>query len=1495
LSIFVEKDGKKTLPFSIYIKILVFWSLIGLSAAAMRPLQPVLNNTMTLIRANFIEKIENFTGMKIRYSSIRPTFFGSFDIRNLRLFREETPLFTVSRIRFYFSMPDLLFGKKIIIHTVLIDRPSLRIDTQRDRDLIDLLKSIRSDNNAGYRETMRQIAQFLPERAEYRVRDCFINLTDGETTLQMADIDFNVHGEEAGIFLDGKFSAEFRYPVMNNKTIIVNTGVEINGASSAGLQDGSVYLLLSSLTCSEYNTQSRRPVFLRQTDAQRNQGGKLLFNLRPVSVGLSFDEKTVRMSRSQRNAVFDYDFQYDIETGGITAEINTSGFLPADYISFYDYWKNADHLRLLRITGNSSLRYENGALEYNVNFRGGNQLVSSNTSLLSDAIVIDAYGNEEGVVVNDFLLTASVATANIGLFQGSLAFSGDIGFAPFYPSGTITIDRLSFTGKESVNAVFHAVTEGKEISILGERVSIGNVRFDNLDIYLSHSDRDTDVTVSAFYGGREQIYLNALLGGNPRQIETSLVLDTVSLSTIAELFQPFADIINVPVVGPAYLQDTSISTEIFFSTDFSNIVYNAPNVALRVGDIDGMFSLSGTDKQFKLSEGLLKINESDFIISAGVNFSNPMDLVFSLNAGYHDLAWNVEGQILDGATLIVRDPNGFHVYGNLSNSGAFSGYVEVVDFPILTVSGPAYLNFYITLRYDTGDFWSVDVAYFDGRELNGEKHFRVSGTADQDGASFKDIAYNDVSGMLAGSADFSWKHDFSYFEFLINITDGYEAGEFYFFEGAVADEHVDFRASVSQMRIDRFFKGSGPMFITADAEASWDSIDLFNANVSITSFNARVRNENILASADIIFSNEELFVNDLWINYNGTKARIGAEIERLQFNREEGVVRIGVDIQGITEQRKLEGNIALDVNFRPVASWLEINQVLNSFDGTLLLENIQYGELQQDRFAFVFSGEDGTFSFSGGIKEMIRLEMDREGNFFAGLSAPMPIRGSLIGVFKNGIVDSHFNNFFIDLQSLWDLTPIDEGFNIAGGYITGTIDIRGPFWNPEFFGGGRSSSLRMQVPEFLNEDIRSVPFDVLAEGYEMTFGPVEAVSGAGAGTVGGWFRFENWIPRNVGIDINVPRQSPVPYDLDITGLLANGNASGSLSITINQADSTMELRGDIFANDTAMGVNMDEIAVLVEAERFSNIKLHSIVELTITTGPMVEFIWPNKNNPILRANPEMGTVFYVTCDTRSEQFSINSDVRIRSGELYYFDRNFFIRQAQIVFKENEIQFDPRLNARAELRDRAEEGPVTILLIIDNQPLFSFEPRFESSPALTQLEIYSILGQNLDSIRGYENTDSSRRFLLASTTDLMGQYIFSSDVFSQFVFFRQLERQVRNFLRLDMFNVRTRFFQNAVVTGVTGGDIDRSSRVGNYFDNTTVFIGKYIGQNMFIQGMLKMRYDEDSNLFGGLTFEPDVGIELHSPFVNIRWDFFPYHPENWWVSDNSITLSWSKSF
>jgi hypothetical protein len=168
-----------------------------------------------------------------------------------------------------------------------------------------------------------------------------------------------------------------------------------------------------------------------------------------------------------------------------------------------------------------------------------------------------------------------------------------------------------------------------------------------------------------------------------------------------------------------------------------------------------------------------------------------------------------------------------------------------------------------------------------------------------------------------------------------------------------------------------------------------------------------------------------------------------------------------------------------------------------------------------------------------------------------------------------------------------------------------------------------------------------------------------------------------------------------------------------------------------------------------------------------------------------------------------------------------------------------------------------------------------------------VEIFSLLGQSLTGTQVDENTGNIQRAFLSSGADML----------AQFVVVRQLERQIRKISRLDMFSVRTQILQNAFfdAAGLRQIPVDRIGSVGNYFDNTTVFLGKYIGADMFAQTMLALRYDENKTSYGGLSFEWDIGVEFQTPLLNIRWDFIPAHPENWWVNDNSITLTWRKTF
>jgi hypothetical protein len=48
------------------------------------------------------------------------------------------------------------------------------------------------------------------------------------------------------------------------------------------------------------------------------------------------------------------------------------------------------------------------------------------------------------------------------------------------------------------------------------------------------------------------------------------------------------------------------------------------------------------------------------------------------------------------------------------------------------------------------------------------------------------------------------------------------------------------------------------------------------------------------------------------------------------------------------------------------------------------------------------------------------------------------------------------------------------------------------------------------------------------------------------------------------------------------------------------------------------------------------------------------------------------------------------------------------------------------------------------------------------------------------------------------------------------------------------------------------------------------------------------------LWGGISLEPEIGVEFRGPLCDIQVNFTPRHLENMFVDDLSFTLSWKRS-
>jgi hypothetical protein len=358
--------------------------------------------------------------------------------------------------------------------------------------------------------------------------------------------------------------------------------------------------------------------------------------------------------------------------------------------------------------------------------------------------------------------------------------------------------------------------------------------------------------------------------------------------------------------------------------------------------------------------------------------------------------------------------------------------------------------------------------------------------------------------------------------------------------------------------------------------------------------------------------------------------------------------------------------------------------------------------------------------------------------------------------------------------------------------------------------------------------------------------------------------------------------------------MADGDVSGHLILSM--ADNVFSVAGDLVGQNTEINLDVQTLSLGAQLLKAPDSPISTVTDLRITSGAKVEFVYPTRDFPILRAYTAVGTSIKVTSDNLSARYTVIGDVAFRSGEIFYFQRSFYIREGTLVFNESDSHFDPLISARAEVRDRTDDGPVTISMIVEDAPLISFTPRFESNPSLSQIDIFSILGQNFVSDGTGDQTDLIRNLAVSS-----------SDFLAQFYLYRRAERLIRDFLHLDMFSARTQVLQNWLFynTGIRD-PVDRIGGVGNYFDNTTVFLGKYFRPDVFGQAMFSFRYDENRTGFGnlseggfslggGVSLEADIGVEFQGPILDFQLNFAPRHLENMFIDGLSLNIVWRRSF
>jgi hypothetical protein len=304
------------------------------------------------------------------------------------------------------------------------------------------------------------------------------------------------------------------------------------------------------------------------------------------------------------------------------------------------------------------------------------------------------------------------------------------------------------------------------------------------------------------------------------------------------------------------------------------------------------------------------------------------------------------------------------------------------------------------------------------------------------------------------------------------------------------------------------------------------------------------------------------------------------------------------------------------------------------------------------------------------------------------------------------------------------------------------------------------------------------------------------------------------------------------------------------------------LDGQVMIQDTTMSLGIKDLPFWYVANNLTT------TNFDVVTGKNVAFFYPNTPNPFIKATITENQRISFAYDHITDEFLIDGNFSFRSGEIYYFQKNFFITEGSLSLHTDaftgQSQIQPTINLRAKLTDFDAAGNrVDIFLVLRESGLTNLNPQFESIPSKDVNEILEILGQSILPTGAYGQVNLySVASLAAAATDVAERlgYLDASQT-------TQLTESIRISLGLDMFSLRSNILQNILFDALPGNTFGGVlSPLARYLNNTSIFMGKYVGRQFFLQALLHLSAMDRSKVQRSFL-SPDLSLDLE---LSLDW-------------------------
>ena len=1388
------------------------------------------------LRDSVVSILENQLSRNITYGSIDPFFINSITIRDVEI-KDDTGkiLAKGEKLVIKFNLLNYLFMNENILKGIALENGYINFSQQQDMDFITSL----SEKMKPDEETLmpRQTKSFY-----FKGKNLAANflLDIGAISIDKCTTDILLQGSD--VRLSGKMQVS-GYDLKNDKMTQFMTSVEFDSNMQKDGSEGLVNLKVDKFT-SDF-IQTDRKAFL-----------------------ITFDEDAFFICNMEDSTPIDYSLTWNRKGKALTAQTVFQDFRPSDIVSFTGEYSKYNDYAKAKGTGNLEMTYTPDKKEKMLYFGDLDLSLAGTKVPLEPQVHLTFSGLDRKIEIKSLTLATS---------RGNASYSGNLDTETMSAQGSLLLDNVKTSDKMVIDTHYDLVMADNILSLTSDNLVLNKKELGNSTLNVNLKDKTADLTL-----------LNLSLKAKETEDKGYSGYISMTKYPIKELEAVFSQ------EEKLYTENYLVTADVYCIYDKNDFYITSRNV--HIDDVthpeDSLeFAVTSTLDDIKLSE--IAVNYRGFSGEGYFDLASMRSdhCDFETFWKVHDTEYEFNGFLNKKQNLFVRGLYGFTLSAFFDANG-WPFDIKATDFPVFIMGHKTPADLDVSGQMKDGELSIVTINDVKLSHLSflkgGSNSINFNGTLTGSTLRLNSWTLTDNYSTVKGTGEATFT-DIENCHGWLRGT-GSNLNEEYNAYVLIKDKEMSIDASCRNSRVERFTtaKVSGSLDTNAKITGTFDEPNI-TASVNIQKGTLMKKPFELYTSLQATKQKTSLYT----LTGKVGNANIISSSGTVDWNRKEYNLVADMALKD-TNNEKVD-NITLNASGKIMedGQWI-INPATTRNRGTLRISSTQPVLLGYDRWNFDFNNNGKRFYVDGGpFRHCVEGYYYPDGTLDFNLRNPLFVAGKIKGKLIGDNVDATITDIALDMGRVGQLTRFEYFFPLAG-LGTGTLRVTGSIKNPDLWGVMNVSDLYfavLSIPEILGPADADLHF----QGKDITMLPVLLSDRKTNTYVKCSFLLESWILDYFKVDISAFGDTKRGLKITDTfcGIDVDGYVLGNISIS-GMSDSII-IDGDITVNNCIINLSQNNSYNSFENDMLTEY----LVNLNIISGIGVEFFWPTKKVPVLRAFASRGQKVQIQYDSSINQFDIDGEVAFRGGDIFYFSNNFFIRDGLLVLNENQDKFDPLITVNAECRTATRNNQkVKLMFIMENTPLSHFQPRIEAVPALSQAELYELMG---DTLMGGNVSDEERSTMAtlanagAYGTQLIG-------------ILRPFERTVKDFFNVDIFAIRAQLNDKVFndQRNEEKSSVDMKRIGGNtVFRNIDVFFGKYFGEYFFLDTTIRFSawdfdtfeyYEYNMPTFYNMYLESEINLEVNTPLFILNLGLYPKlgkMPD--FLMDTTIGLSWRFTF